>query len=262
MNPFYTGRCQLPRRLIVLFRPITTMAPDATVILEYRFFGEGFVKGALLAIKLVTFSRFAKDMLSQAPHYDWSFRNLVALLHTCIALRQSNPGVDEEVLLIRALKSTTYPKLLESDVKVFDSILEDLFPGKSAEVDKSGPLADCLTQVCKDDNLTAGVGFIDKVLQCAELMAKRQAVVVLGPAGSGKSTVWRTLVKTQNKAQREAVFKEYELAVKESEKVGGALPSPIEESDPRLRPCTVYDSLNPQVSESVSQVGKMKNLVL
>ena len=247
LSPSYAGRLPLPRRLTVLFRPVAVIAPDAAVILEYRFFAEGFVKGALLATKLVTFHRFAKNMLSQAPHYDWSFRNLMALLHTCIDLRQSSPGVDEEVLLMRALKSATYSKLLERDVKLFDSILEDLFPGKSAEIDKSGPLADCLPQVCKDNGLTAGVGFSDKVLQCAELLAQRQAVVVLGPAGCGKSTVWKTLVKAQNIAQREAVFKEYEMAVKESDKVGGPVPPPIEASDPRLRPCTVYDSLNPQV---------------
>lgn len=55
MNPGYAGRTELPENLKSMFRPISMMVPDSSMITEIRLFGEGFQNTRVLAKKVIQY---------------------------------------------------------------------------------------------------------------------------------------------------------------------------------------------------------------
>ena len=44
-------------------------------------------------------------------------------------LKRMNPDLDEDVVLIRAMRDSNVPKFLAHDLPLFSALIQDLFPG-------------------------------------------------------------------------------------------------------------------------------------
>jgi dynein heavy chain len=45
------------------------------------------------------------------------------------ALKRAEPSLNEEVVLIRAMRDSNVPKFLKDDLPLFSALINDLFPG-------------------------------------------------------------------------------------------------------------------------------------
>jgi dynein heavy chain, axonemal len=108
-------------------------------------------------------------------------------------LRLLHPNDTEERVLLRALTSVNLPKFLAHDVPLFQGILSDLFPGMSPPDTKDNTLRDGLVSAAVSTGLQPEDAFVQRCLQLWETTSVRHGVMVIGPAGGGKSAVISTL---------------------------------------------------------------------
>ena len=116
MNPGYLGRSELPEGLKALFRPITVVVPDLELICENMLMAEGFVEAKILAKKFTTLYFLCRDLLSKAAHYDWGLRAIKSVLVVAGAFKRSEPTLQEQAILMRALRDFNIPKIVAEDL--------------------------------------------------------------------------------------------------------------------------------------------------
>ena len=128
MNPGYLGRSELPEGLKALFRPITVITPDLVLICENMLMAEGFLSAKVLASKFYGLYSLLSELLSKQSHYDWGLRAVKSVLVVAGVLKRAEPNLDEDALLMRALRDFNIPKIVQADEVVFYGLLNDLFP--------------------------------------------------------------------------------------------------------------------------------------
>ena len=214
MNPGYAGRTELPENLKVLFRSCAMIRPDLKLICENMLMSEGFQHARVLAIKFVTLYELSSELLSKQAHYDWGLRAVKSVLRVARDLKRGEPEKGEDELLMRALRDFNTPKIPATDTPIFLRLIADLFMGLEATLKVNDNLKQIVTVVTKEEKLQTDEAFILKVLQFQELLDVRHSVMLLGPTGCGKTTIWKTLVcahnwdmeKMQYKAKRTCVY--------------------------------------------------------
>jgi dynein heavy chain len=99
------------------------------MICENMLMSEGFVQAKILAKKFFTLYSLCKDLLSKAAHYDWGLRAIKSVLVVAGQMKRAEPGLQEQAVLLRALRDFNTPKIVQDDIPVFFGLLNDLFPG-------------------------------------------------------------------------------------------------------------------------------------
>eukprot|EP01029_Cantina_marsupialis_P031992 TRINITY_DN941_c0_g1_i4.p1 TRINITY_DN941_c0_g1~~TRINITY_DN941_c0_g1_i4.p1 ORF type:complete len:2679 (+),score=890.45 TRINITY_DN941_c0_g1_i4:109-8145(+) len=198
MNPGYAGRSELPENVKVLFRPCSMVRPDLKYICENVLMSEGFLYARPLAAKFICLYSLASQMLSQQHHYDWGLRAVKSVLTMAGRLRRRDPEVPEQTVLCRALRDFNVPKIVSCDTPVFLRLVSDLFPSVNAPPATDKLLQNTIIKACGDLSLQAEESFVLKVTQLAELLQVRHSVMILGPAGCGKTSAWKTLSAAVN----------------------------------------------------------------
>ncbi len=193
MNPGYAGRTELPDNLKALFRPMAMMIPDYALIAEIMLFSEGFATARNLAQKMTRLFKLSSEQLSKQDHYDFGMRAVKSILVTAGALKRKDQNLSEDVVLIRAMRDSNVPKFLREDVVLFMAIIQDLFPGLVLPDTNYGELVDAIESDLTKNNLQVVPEYAGKILQLHETMAVRHGVMLVGEAGTGKTTAYRTL---------------------------------------------------------------------
>jgi dynein heavy chain len=202
MNPGYAGRTELPDNLKALFRPMAMMIPDYALVAEVMLFSEGFETSKDLSRKMVKLYKLSSEQLSQQDHYDFGMRALKSVLVMAGSLKRGSPDLDEQVVLIRAMRDSNLPKFLSEDAELFEAIVSDLFPGVEVPEVEQGDLARAIIESLEEHELQNVDKFVLKVVQMYETFNVRFGAMLVGPTGGGKTTVYRMLQSALTKLRR------------------------------------------------------------
>ena len=225
MNPAgkgYGGRSELPDNLKQLFRSVAMAVPDQALIAEVLLLAEGFGprRAPGLSRRIVTLFSVARGLLSRQTHYDWGLRALKTTLGLAGRLLRGSrasgtdgeadadadgPGAEraEAHALVESVRATKFPALTDDDAPRFRSLVDTQFgdllsaggsggarPASSTARDEiCGALAAAALGVGLDEDPEQ----IERGLQLWEACEARTGVILVGPPGAGKTTLWRLL---------------------------------------------------------------------
>ncbi|CAK92427.1 unnamed protein product (macronuclear) [Paramecium tetraurelia] len=193
MNPGYAGRTELPDNLKVLFRPVAMMVPDYRLIAEIMLFAEGFSNAKDLSRKMVKLYQLSSEQLSQQDHYDFGMRAVKSVLVMAGSLKRAEPNINEDIVLIRAMRESNLPKFLSHDIPLFNAIVSDLFPGMQIPTVQNKELETAIKNVIELNKLQEQDTFIEKIIQFHETLKVRFGVMLVGVTMGGKSQVQNVL---------------------------------------------------------------------
>uniref|UniRef100_A0A2C9KU66 Dynein heavy chain hydrolytic ATP-binding dynein motor region domain-containing protein n=1 Tax=Biomphalaria glabrata TaxID=6526 RepID=A0A2C9KU66_BIOGL len=173
------------------------MVPDYALIAEISLFSFGFSEAKNLSQKIVSTFKLSSEQLSSQDHYDFGMRAVKSVISAAGNLKRMYPDMDEQLICLRAIQDVNVPKFLIDDLKLFNGILSDLFPNVKEQPIDYGILNASLRSNCVKLGLKDVDEFILKCIQLYETTVVRHGLMLVGPAGSGKTECYKVLQVAQ-----------------------------------------------------------------
>jgi dynein heavy chain len=142
---------------------------------------------------MVQLYKLASEQLSQQDHYDFGLRAVKSVLVMAGNLKRYHPNLPENIVLIRAMRDSNVPKFLASDLPLFSALIQDLFPGVEIPESSHLELSEQINKSLKFMKLQIVEKQNQKVIQFFETLNVRFGVMIVGPTGGGKSTIYKLL---------------------------------------------------------------------
>eukprot|EP00912_Choanoflagellata_sp_UC4_P002384 UC4_evm1s1504 len=189
MNPGYAGRTELPDNLAALFRPVAMMVPDYAMIAAIMLFSFGFDNAEPLAKKMTRVFALSSEQLSSQDHYDFGMRAVKTVIMACGNLKRENPDMPEDRIALRAITDVNVPKFLADDLVLYRGIVSDLFPSTEMGEISYGEFEVAIREQCNihKNKLVDVQGLVTKCIELYEMTVVRHGMMLVGPAGSGKT---------------------------------------------------------------------------
>lgn len=180
--------------------------PDRIVIIKVKLASQGYQTYEPLALKFHVLYKLCEQQLSKTRHYDFGLRNILSVLRTAgNSLREDLNG-DEEMIMCRTLRDMNLSKFIAQDIPLFLQLLKDIFP-RVTNI-KTMVYKDVETEIrklLKGYNLDDRPDWFLKIIQLHETSRVRHGFMLVGAAGSGKSTIMKILTEARSKVPKDAV---------------------------------------------------------
>ncbi|KAF4323742.1 hypothetical protein BBO99_00000832 [Phytophthora kernoviae] len=178
---------------------------DLALIAEVMLQAEGFRDAKILAKKTTTLYGLMIQQLSKQDHYDFGLRSLKAVLNMAGTLKREDPNLQEENILLRALRDMNMPKFIREDAVLFRLLLGDLFPSIELPVTDYGKLQGSIEQALLEHTLQVHPVIVFKTIQLYESQVTRHCNMIVGQTMAGKTTIWKTLLSAKTALAKDGV---------------------------------------------------------
>uniref|UniRef100_A0A8C8VX39 Dynein heavy chain domain-containing protein 1 n=1 Tax=Peromyscus maniculatus bairdii TaxID=230844 RepID=A0A8C8VX39_PERMB len=202
----------VPANLHLLLRPVALALPDLQRVAELNLLGAGVRDASRMAARLSKLFSLERDLVSgtlpcRLPLLKQVLEDTIQTLNTTEEENDSqqphNLAAPEEAALLHALLHSPLFSILDGlRLQKLRELLCGIFPNASHVL--AEPVAHRLTRSVVVEELQQ-VGLLPtpntlmSLEQLSQALSRASGILLLGPAGSGKSTCWKSLLKIQNR---------------------------------------------------------------
>lgn len=191
MNPGYLGRSELPENLKKKFREFFYDLFDIHPIISGLLSIKSFSESKMVASQFIKFIDNLRIQCSPQKHYNFSLRIYKKILSHCPNAQENTNALDEVNLLLNSTNEIILPMLHDSDIELFWKMEKETF--NAFKPTENACFKELVLKECEKSHLVCSDYFLRKCNQLYDVQRKQQAIIVLGSAGFGKTTIMRTV---------------------------------------------------------------------
>ncbi|KAM6158477.1 LOW QUALITY PROTEIN: dynein heavy chain domain-containing protein 1 [Rhynchocyon petersi] len=202
----------VPANLRLLLRPVSLALPNLYYVAEMTLMGAGAQDPSHMATCLSKFLSLEHELVSgpqpcRLPLIKQVLEETVKTLSLAkeeikSPSSRSPAAVEEDALLQALLRSQLFSILSEPHLHQLRELLCGVFPSAPqvlAEPKTHRLMRPLVVEELQQVGLHPSLDVLESVEQLSQALTQSPGVLLLGPAGSGKTTCWRSLFKIQNR---------------------------------------------------------------